>query len=478
MRGTKLYAKVKSVTGKHERHATGIDNTPKGRKEVEEWIAKTERAIEAERATGVAAMTVRRWVDDWSDDQRDRGIVDWKRNKGWLVTLVVPEIGDMLVGDVRTPHVVAMFKKIRKATSEATGKQRAGRTMHNIHGVWALMMDDAELAGHTERAPARLDERHLGKKADADPEWRKLALYERDEVQTMISLHKIPWDRRVQYAIEFLAGTRPSEAAALRWHRYDPTRQPLGSLVICRSYNADLDREKGTKTGPIRVVPVHPTLAAILAEWKLTGWEQMMGRPPTPDDLILPLSPADADARTQKTGEPFRPDYYMRKRWVEVDLAELGWRHRRHYDTRATFVTLAVEDGANRDIIRDRVTHTKPQRDGIDFYDRGDHWIETCGEVAKLKIVRLGDPCDNVIALPIAAAGDGTSRNHKKETKRLGPSLVQKTKSTVTSVSSKLRRRVSKLVRRDENIMNIVALQSFPQLQPSSDPRRPSEISS
>lgn len=249
-RGSKLYAKIKSITGEWERHATGINDTPAGRREVEKWIANTERLIEAERVAGAGLMTVRRWVDEWSEDQCEAGVVDWKRNKSWMVSLIVPEIGEMLVRDVRTPHVVAIFKKIRRATSESTGKRRAGRTMHNIHGVWALMMADAELAGHTERAPARLDERHLGKKVDADPEWRETALFDRDEVRTMISTDKIPWDRRVQYAIEFLAGARPSECSALRWSRYTPNRKPLGSLLISRSYNADLAHEKEPKRTP------------------------------------------------------------------------------------------------------------------------------------------------------------------------------------------------------------------------------------
>jgi hypothetical protein len=37
------------------------------------------------------------------------------------------------------------------------------------------------------------------------------------------------------------------------------------------------------------------------------------------------------------------------------------------------------------------VTHTKPRRDGFDFYDPGDHWLETCREVAKLRISRPRD---------------------------------------------------------------------------------------
>jgi hypothetical protein len=36
-------------------------------------------------------------------------------------------------------------------------------------------------------------------------------------------------------------------------------------------------------------MPVHPVLAAMLAEWKLQGWPEMMGRTPEPDDLVVPL---------------------------------------------------------------------------------------------------------------------------------------------------------------------------------------------
>ena len=44
--------------------------------------------------------------------------------------------------------------------------------------------------------------------------------------------------------------------------------------------------------------------------------------------------------------------------------------------------------GLTPEIIEHRVTHTKPRRSAFDGYDRGPHWIETCGEVAKLQLTR------------------------------------------------------------------------------------------
>jgi hypothetical protein len=70
---------------------------------------------------------------------------------------------------------------------------------------------------------------------------------------------------------------RPGEAAALRWRHYDPAIKPLGKLLVARSYNTRKNREKSTKTDAVKHVPVHPVLAAMLAEWKLDGWAEMVG---------------------------------------------------------------------------------------------------------------------------------------------------------------------------------------------------------
>ena len=445
-RGSKLYAKVKAVDGAWKQLATGFDV---GReREAEEWMTKLEAKVAAERtlvnvdAEASAPLTVRRWARRWSRDRATLG----KNAKAELAQVeqhVLPFIGDMLLADVKTPIAIDLFRRVRSEPSRATGRALSPRTVHHLYAVFSLMMRDAALAGHVEHAIARLDERHLGRKVDRDPEWRATAMFSRDEVQTLISTHKIPWDRRVAYAIELLAGTRPGEAAALRWRHYDTDKRPLGELLVARAYSATFRGEKGTKTDAVKHVPVHPTLAAILAEWKLGGWAEMMGRPPQPDDLIVPLPPADAHARTRKnrSAEPFRDDSYARRRWLEEDLPALGWRHRRHYDTRATFITLALEDGASREVIETRVTHTKRSRSAFDMYNRGLQWAATCAEVAKLRIARVTDPSDNVIELRAAASAQGNERGRNRAD--LGASLVQSKKSRAMSTGSAIDSRVT-----------------------------------
>jgi hypothetical protein len=69
------------------------------------------------------------------------------------------------------------------------------------------------------------------------------------------------------------------------------------------------------------------------------------------DAGAVPLPPDAVARRRGRHGAPHRSNDYSGARWRDRDLPALGWRHRRHYDMRATFITLAIEDGADPDVI-------------------------------------------------------------------------------------------------------------------------------
>jgi integrase len=350
-----------------------------------------------------AVGTVRGFASGWIVKRREREL-DWRNDESRLRHHVLPEIGDLPLAEVRARHLVDLFHKLR------TDRKRnlAQRTIYNIYSVVSAMFRDAKLAGLIEQSPCVLDERQLGPLTDKDPEWRNDAVFARDEVETVISDTRIPHDRQIVYGLELLAGVRPGETAALRWRHYDPTIRPLGKLLVAKSYNTRKHREKSTKTDAVKHVPVHPVLAAMLAEWKLSGWAEMMSRAPAPDDLIVPLPPDAAERRRSRAGEPFRGHDYSGKRWREDDLPALGWRHRRHYDMRATFITLAIEDGADPEILETRVTHTRKSRSAFDGYNRGLHWDRTCAEIAKLRITRGARP-EAIAAVVRGGGGSGSA---------------------------------------------------------------------
>ena len=144
------------------------------------------------------------------------------------------------------------------------------------------------------------------------------------------------------------------KAMEFRW------ASPLGALNLSK-----------TKSGVPRRVPVHRTLARLLAEWKLSGWERTYGRSPTPGDFIIPtrnLTEREAAESSKQLHE---------------DLDTLGLPRRRGHDLRRTFITLAQVDGARRDLL-ETISHG-PRGDIINVYTTFP-WPSLCDEVAKLKI--------------------------------------------------------------------------------------------
>ncbi len=393
-RGTILWLRWKGADGKWHDRSSGyaIGEESKAREMYTELVRQSAPPPAEPAAAPGGALTVRAWVAEWLPKRGEQGL-DWKGDDSRLRLHVLPFLGDLMLRDVRTRSILDMMHALR------TDRERdlSPRSIWHVYSITKALFRDAQLAELIEHSPCVLDERQLGPVVDRDPEWRSGATFTHDEVETIITDDQIPADRHMVYGLELLAGVRPGEAAALRWRHYTATKQPLGELLVAKAFNTKRNLEKSTKTGSVKHVPVHPTLAAMLAEWKLGGWQAMMGRAPGPDDLIVPLPPDAAERRRTRGGEPYRPNDYSCKRWLE-DVAALGWRHRRHYDMRATFITLSIEDGADPEILENRVTHTRQRRSAFDGYDRGEHWARTCAEVAKLRITRRGREVATVAA--------------------------------------------------------------------------------
>jgi hypothetical protein len=139
-----------------------------------------------------------------------------------------------------------------------------------------------------------------------------------------------------------------------------------------------------------------------------------------------PLPPDAAEWRRSRTGEPYRAASYSGLNWRVNDLPALGWRHRRHYDMRATFITLAIEDGADPEILENRVTHARQSRSAFDGYNRGPAVGADVRRVAKLRIAR-GARREAVSAVvgsdsrKLAAASASSDDSESDLAKRPGP---------------------------------------------------------
>jgi integrase len=363
---------VKDSAGEWVEKSTGERDTPEGWRQAERIRAEVVAALKArEDATGsTAPVTVDAWARRWLEqrDNRDRA-----NDAARLRLHVLPALGAMRLEDVQPRHLAELARE---------WQAKAPRTRRNIYSVTKALFRDARIAGVLSGPdPCILTHRQLGKIRDGARFVRREAIYTREELEALLSDERVPQDRRVWYGLLGLGILRTGEAAGLRWGKVTPA-EPLHRLVVDRSYDGP------TKTGDERWMPVHPALAALLAEWRLGGWARTLGHPPAADDLVCPVPPETKRKGPRRAAGSMRDKNFARKRLV-ADLRALGFRHRRAHDLRRTGISLARNAGANADLL-ERGTHAAPG-DVMSLYTTPE-WEALCREVAKIpaRIVRAG----------------------------------------------------------------------------------------
>lgn len=315
-----------------------------------------------------ASLTVQQWFDRWSP--RRAGMPAYQDEQSKLKRHVLPELGPRPLADVRPRHLIALFAQLRQVL--------APYTVRATYSHLRVMFRDAVIEELLPASPCVLTKTQLGPRQDKDPAWRAGAIYTRAELEQLVRDERIPADRRLTYALKGLGALRACEVRPLRWRQLDREREPLACLQLER-----------TKGGKPRAVPVHPVLSSLLAEWRLSGWAAMFGRPPKPEDLILPR-PIDVTKPRRAAAE---------QEDLIADLALLELRKRRGHDLRRTMISLARADGARRDVLQ-AVTHG-PRGDVFDQYTEWP-WATLCEAVACLRVTLRGKQA--AVRVPVAAA--------------------------------------------------------------------------
>lgn len=341
-------------------------------------LAALVRRVEAEKATGVIApreLTVKRYAEEvWLPGRSQRGVVTWKDDRARLLH-AWPFIGAKALRDVTREDLVRMMRSFAAAPLE---KRLASRTQLHVYRTLSTLFEDAAAESLVDVTPCTLLKRRgeLPPKKDKDPLWRVNAVFTRDEVERLISSPVISERWRVTYALIFCTGVRINEATARRWRDLDLTAEPLGRLSVATQWRRKEHREAPTKTGAVRQVPVHPTLARVLAAWRLSGWEREIGRRPEPEDFILP---------GRFVGKPVNSNTTLEH--LQEDQRRLGMRVRSQHDSRRTFISLARSNGAREDILK-WVTHA-PEEAVFDGYTVPE-WQALCEQVSRLPVRLLG----------------------------------------------------------------------------------------
>lgn len=359
---THLHVSIR-VNGRWRSQVTPYPDTLEGRKQAERMLVAMRTRLQAEESAagpGDGPLTVERWSEQWLETRRDRydGI--------HLRVHILPVVGHRLLRELEPRHLLDLVQTWISAGAPP-------RTIRNRYSTIRALCRDAAVRGLIPATPAILTSpAHLPAIEDADPEWRSGAILARSEWEALLAA-EVEADQLVAWSILALAGLRHGELAALRWRHYDPDREPLGSLLVARSGG-----KARTKTGKARQVPVLPLLASRLASWRLRGWEAMHGRPPGPDDLLVPRPPWRGRPGLEKRRAQ-SSDLRRLHAWLEAR----GWRDRRTHDLRRTWVTLCQSDGADRDVLG-WASHGRPA-DVMGAYTEMD-WGRLCGEAGKLKV--------------------------------------------------------------------------------------------
>lgn len=348
------------------------------------WRPKNER----DEPTEPAPITCNEWAETWFERRRDAEVkcaADEERDvRRWLLATH---------GD--SPLVSVTRSDIREAIDgmrRKNGERYAPRTVLKAYAAVRLCFADAVAEEVIASSPCTLQKRRgeLPTKRDADPRWRASAVYTRDEAETLISDERIPWDRRVYYSLGLLAGMRAGEINGVQWRDLDTDADPLGRLLVATQAHAATGEEL-TKTEAVKEVPVHPTLAKILDEWRRNGFALFFGRHPQPGDLIVP---------SRQDGRSPRSTGMCGALSRDLDRVGLRSEGRSRHAMRSTFLSLLEVDGASMGLVR-RATHAAPS-DAFGGYLRPP-WSAVCREVGKLR-VELHKPAD---VIPIQrAAGD------------------------------------------------------------------------
>jgi integrase len=337
------------------------------RAEAERTKRNIERELEKQAALAEhvePGRTFRAYRLNWVAERKRNNVGSAKDDEVRLKH-VQKDLDELDMRDIRPRHLEEAINRLKRE------KKLAPRSIRHIGGVLSVLFRSAYAEDVIPANPLPFRRGILPAKKDAKPAWRATAVFAREEVELLISSPLVPDERRMRYALFFLTGCRLGEVSDRRWRDYDDAREPLGCLHVHSSFNTKRQESKETKTGVVRLVPVHPVLARALAAWRKGGAVKLLGHEPRPDDLVVP-GPGGKHLTTSVGW----------KRLAE-DLRTLSLRPRRLHDARRAFVSLALTDGARGDILK-WVTHGAPG-DVMSLYTTLP-WPALCEAVLHLKI--------------------------------------------------------------------------------------------
>ena len=313
-------------------------------------------------------LTLAQYAERWSAVREAEGVKTWADEASRLRDHVLPTLGHMPLSAISRADVKSLIGSL--AISGALAPRSVRHVYGALRSLYSRAVEDEIVV--TTPCTLRTKRGELPPKKDRDPRWRHTAMFTVEEVDALIGDERIPWNRRVFYALLFLTGQRFGEAAGRQWQDWDRTARPLTKLIVATQYDGQ-ELKSPTGSAPTRYVPVHATLEAMLTDWRDQGFAFTYGRDPQPTDWLVP-SLKDMGLRTIRNG----------LKRLKQDCQTLQIRERTQHDARRTMSTLLREQGVARDLVG-VLTHGETTSSTLDHYLVW-QWPVLCDAVSRLPI--------------------------------------------------------------------------------------------
>src|SRR5262249_2205731 len=160
VRGRKLWARFKDASGAWVNKSTPFEVGQES--EAARYLARRLANAAAKREADLRAgqsddgsVQFRTFAGRWLKERRALGVRSISDDESRMKRHILPELGDLDLGDVQSRHVRAFVLKLRTKT-RGKGEKLAPRTIRNVYGLLSTMFRDAVAEGLIAATPCVL----------------------------------------------------------------------------------------------------------------------------------------------------------------------------------------------------------------------------------------------------------------------------------------------------------------------------------
>jgi integrase len=291
-------------------------------------------------ATG-SQRKLKDYLEDWienvhKDKLRISTYVKYKK----LIKYIVADLGDIWLQKL-TPEQVRRFYTKMGTKKDKGGRGLSSKTIHEIHGVLHLALDNAVRWNYVGRNVCDLVKPPRIVSREATP----LTLEQAQVLLNKVREHRL----EVLLTMAVVTGMRRGELLALRWANIDFERQTLLVLhtVDYIPHYGYVETEPKTKAGR-RLISLPSFLLDMLQQHRVKLLKQQLkqGDDWENRDLVFP------DLR----GGYFNSNYLLRI--FKKLLKEAGLPHMHFHDLRHSAATILLSMGVNMKVIQELLGHS------------------------------------------------------------------------------------------------------------------------